>query len=270
MTVRYFVPELPLAGGPVWLPDVEAHHAATVMRAKVGERVTLFDGQGHQASAELRSVSKREVQCAADAALVLPRDNRCEIRIGVAMPKGDRSRELVERLTEMGVDQLIPLACERSPWGLSEAAVKKWGRSVIEACKQSGRNRLLKIAAPTPWAQWSREPVERPCESWLAHPGGLTIDGTLTAPLRAAIAGSPEASPQTATSTTDPVPPRPLVRIAIGPEGGFTEGEVGEAGGAGWQAIDLGERIYRIETAAVILVALAALGTNLNSGPPQS
>lgn len=261
MTVRYFVPELPLAGGQLWLPDAEAHHAATVMRAKVGERVTLFDGRGNQASAELRSVSKRAVECVAEAALFWPRDNRCEIRIGVAMPKGDRARELVERLTELGVDQLIPLACERSPWDLSESAVKKWGRSVVEACKQSGRNRLLTIAAPTPWAQWSRETPERACESWLAHPGGRMIDATLTAPLRAASVTGQESAAPPATASTDRAA-RPLVRIAIGPEGGFTATEVAEATAAGWQTIDLGERIYRIETAAVILVSLAAVGVS--------
>jgi 16S rRNA (uracil1498-N3)-methyltransferase len=268
VTVRYFVPELPLAGGQVWLPDAEAHHAATVMRAKVGERVTLFDGRGHQSSAELRSVSKRAVECVAEATLFLPRDNRCEIRIGVAMPKGDRSRELVERLTELGVDQLIPLACERSPWDLSESAVKKWGRSVIEACKQSGRNRLLTITAPTPWAQWSRETPKTPCESWLAHPGGRAIDATLTAPLRAAPSAGAESAPPPVTTSTDLAAPRPLVRIAIGPEGGFTAAEVTEAGSAGWQTVDLGDRIYRIETAAVILVALAAVAANPQLGQP--
>src|SRR5690554_4982803 len=114
MTVRYFVPQLPREGGLVDLPETESHHASTVMRIRPGEAVTLFDGQGYQGSATIQSVSRRRVACQVDAAQFLPRDNPHHVCMAIAMPKGDRARDLIERLTELGIERVVPIHCQRS------------------------------------------------------------------------------------------------------------------------------------------------------------
>jgi 16S rRNA (uracil1498-N3)-methyltransferase len=256
---------MPNAGGEWELPEGEAHHAATVMRTRVGDRVVLFDGRGHQAQAVVTAVSKRVVRCETEGADYVPRDNAIGMWMGVALPKGERAKELVERLTELGVDRLTPLGCERSPWDVSEGTFTKLTRVVIEACKQSGRNRLMRIDPPARCSDWLKggavsgvggEAVVGEGEgmgvgsAWLAHPGGgrigdlaFSAKGGLGSEL--SLASSREGE-------------RSWVRIAIGPEGGFTDAEVAVGESAGWIKVGLGERIYRIETAAVLLASLVS------------
>ena len=273
MTVRYFVPDMPNAGGEWELPEGEAHHAATVMRTRVGDRVVLFDGRGHQAQAVVTAVSKRVVRCESEGADYVPRDNAIGMWMGVALPKGERAKELVERLTELGVDRLTPLGCERSPWDVSEGTFAKLTRVVIEACKQSGRNRLMRIDPPARCSDWLKggavsgvggesAVVEAAVgegermgslgvgPAWLAHPGGQGI-GDLVLSARAG-------SVSELSLASSRIGERRWVRIAIGPEGGFTDAEVAVGESAGWIKVGLGERIYRIETAAVLLASLVS------------
>jgi 16S rRNA (uracil1498-N3)-methyltransferase len=235
MTVRYFVPQFPSSGGQITLPEAESHHASTVMRVREGEQVTLFDGEGHEADAKVVSVGRKAVVCEAEAKVFLPRRNRSTIELAIAMPKGDRSRDLVERLTELGVDRLIPIHCQRSPWAISDGAIQKWQRVMIEACKQCRRNRIMQIAQPCRVTDFLAQPATENQQSWFAHPGGEKVDSIIDA-------------------ATD----NPNYRIAIGPEGGFADQEADAAIAAGWLPVGLGERIYRIETAAIILAVKAA------------
>lgn len=235
MTVRYFVPQFPSSGGQITLPEAESHHASTVMRVREGEQVTLFDGEGHEADAKVVSVGRKAVVCQTEAKVFLPRRNRSTIELAIAMPKGDRSRDLVERLTELGVDRLVPIHCQRSPWAISDGAIQKWQRVMIEACKQCRRNRIMQIAQPCRVTDFLAQPATENQQSWFAHPGGQKVDPNVDA-------------------ATD----NPNYRIAIGPEGGFAEQEADAAIAAGWLPVGLGERIYRIETAAIILAVKAA------------
>lgn len=250
------------------MPEGEAHHAATVMRTRVGERIVLFDGRGHQAQAVVTAVSKREVRCECEGAEYVPRDNAIGMWMGVALPKGERAKELVERLTELGVDRLTPLGCERSPWDVSEGTFAKLTRVVIEACKQSGRNRLMRIDPPARCCDWLKGNAvsgvggERAVgegegmeslgggPAWLAHPGGQGI-GDLALSAKAGLGSE-------LSLASSRVVERRWVRIAIGPEGGFTDAEVAAGESAGWIKVGLGERIYRIETAAVLLASLVS------------
>jgi len=258
MTVRYFVPDFPDSGGTVVLPAAEAHHAASVMRIRVGEGIMLFDGLGNESAATIVSASRREVVCMAQPKRSLPRGNQATVSMAVAMPKGDRARDLIERLTELGVDRVVPIHCERSPWAVSDAAVAKWERVMIEACKQSSRNRLMAIDAPCRLADHLAEGLRAGEVGWFAHPDHLDV----------ASAGVPPGPPQDDGDCPKPSPgdgenafPPPTAahfRIAIGPEGGFSETEAAMARNAGWMSVSLGPRIYRIETAAVIMAVKAA------------
>jgi 16S rRNA (uracil1498-N3)-methyltransferase len=235
MTVRYFVPQFPASGGHVTLPDAESHHASTVMRVRQGDLVTLFDGDGNESNATVVSVSRKAVICDADAKTYLPRRNPSVIEIAVAMPKGDRARDLIERLTELGVDRLVPIHCQRSPWAISDGAIQKWQRVMIEACKQCRRNQIMQIASPCDVSDYLTQPAQSGRLRWFAHPGG---------------------QPSAALAT--PASDSPHYQIAIGPEGGFTDHEAELAIASSWIALGLGERIYRIETAAIILAVKAA------------
>lgn len=234
MTRRYFATHLPVQGGLVSLDDAETHHAINVMRIRSGETVCLFDGLGREASAMVETVGRREVTCQAAPAQCVDRENEISLIVGVAMPKGDRSKELVERLTELGVNVLVPLHCKRTQWPVPDNAITKWERVVIDACKQSGRNHLMKIDSPQSAAQWLQQTDAPECSKFIAHPD-IDLASVATAPSRA------RATYRSA-------------RIAIGPEGGFSDEEVELADQQGWQRMSLGNRIYRIETATILSV----------------
>ena len=127
--------------------------------------------------------------------------------------------------------RLVPLANARSVAQAGPKALARLRRTVIEASKQCGRNRLMEIDEPQSWPDFLAATQAVPCRL-LAHPAG---------------------------ETGRSVPPTPATSdaavLAVGPEGGFTPDEVAQATASGWQPIDLGPRILRVETAAILLIA---------------
>lgn len=212
----------------VVLASEEAQHAAKVMRARPGEAVTLFDGHGYESEAVIETIDKRNCVVQAQPAVHVDRESPRQLHLGVALPKPDRAKEMIERLTELGVQRVTPLHCQRTQRAPSDALLGKLRRLVIESSKQCGRNQLMEIAEPLTVAQM----VERDDggRRLLAHPGGGVLSELL---------GSSDAQ----------------VCVLIGPEGGFTDGEVGDAVGGGFELVGLGRRIYRIETAATVIAA---------------
>ncbi|WP_164100477.1 RsmE family RNA methyltransferase [Candidatus Laterigemmans baculatus] len=238
MTRRYFVPELSPTGGPLGLPADEAAHAARVMRATPGDRVVLFCGDGREAEAEITSVDKRHVFVLAEPPRNVDRELPFPLSVAASLPKADRARVLVEKLTELGVTQLQPLVCQRTQLAPSPAAIAKLRRAVVEASKQCGRNRLMQIGEATSFSQYLHQ-TDPDAASLIAHPDGHSLAVTLKSS-----GGDDGHSP---------------VQIAVGPEGGFTDAEVEQAVETGWQRITLGPRILRIETAATAIVARIVL-----------
>ncbi|MEO1495905.1 MAG: 16S rRNA (uracil(1498)-N(3))-methyltransferase [Planctomycetota bacterium] len=228
MPSRFFSDE-PITGDTATLAGPEAHHLLHVMRTAVGDRVTLFDGSGVEFAAEVVRLGRGDATLAVLASEPVDRELPFTLTLGVAMPKGDRQKVLVEKLTELGVTRLRPVVTARTVVELKPAALEKLRRLVIESSKQCGRNRLMAIDEPLPFDRFVAEAEAD--ERFFAHPGG-------------AAALSPGA-------TED-------VAIAIGPEGGFTDEEATFGEEAGWTAASLGSRILRIETAAIAAAAVRA------------
>jgi 16S rRNA (uracil1498-N3)-methyltransferase len=213
----------------------EAHHLINVMRAKVGDAVTLFDDSGAEFDAEVAACRRTEVELRILARRQVNRELPFELVVGVSLPKGDRQKWLVEKLTELGATALVPLVTTRGVAQPTESALERLRRSVIEAAKQCGRNRLMRIAEPQAWGDFigcaQNTSVAR---RLLVHPNGDTLNALDLS-----------------------VPQETL--IAIGPEGGFSDDEAAAALASGWQSVNLGPRILRVETAAVALAAVVAL-----------
>lgn len=226
MADRFFAAD-PLGPGEYVLSGPEAHHLAAVRRFAPGDRVVLFNGDGHDYPAEVLSVGKRTVALAVLAPVVADRELGFPLVVASALPKGDRADFLIEKLTELGVTRFVPLITARAVVQPKPAVVEKFARAVIEASKQCGRNRLMSVDFPEKWAifvQMNTLPAAR----MVLHTGpGLT---------------EPVASGGSA--------------VAVGPEGGFTPEEVALATAAGWTVTSLGPRVLRMETAAIAAAAL--------------
>ncbi|MEX0587021.1 MAG: 16S rRNA (uracil(1498)-N(3))-methyltransferase, partial [Pirellulales bacterium] len=227
---RRFFSEQAIVGPAVTLRGPEAHHLAHVLRAKPGDEVELFDGLGAEFSARIERVGRTEVQLAIVESRPVERELDFELTLAVALPKGDRQRWLVEKATELGVARLVPLVTQRSVAQPAAGAIERLRRTVIEASKQCGRNRLMEVNDLLAWHDWLASAPADACRL-VGHPGGL---GAITA----SAAGARQ------------------VFASIGPEGGFTEEESAAAERAGWTLVDLGPRILRVETAATLLTAM--------------
>jgi 16S rRNA (uracil1498-N3)-methyltransferase len=237
MSERFFSAE-PTTAQRVTLDGTEAHHLLHVMRATVGEAVTLFDDTGAEFLAVVESLDRSSATLQVLERREVSRELAFSLAIGVTLPKGERQKWLVEKLTELGVTALTPLVTERGVAQPVASALERLRRTVIEASKQCGRNRLMRIHQPQQWFKWLAARDGHPDETHclVAHPGGKPL---------------PE------LDLTRALP----MHIAIGPEGGFTDAEIAAAVDAGWQPVDLGPRILRVETAAVALAAAIVLSS---------
>jgi 16S rRNA (uracil1498-N3)-methyltransferase len=139
---------------------------------------------------------------------------------------------MVEKLTEIGVTHFVPLHTARSVVQPRPSHLDKLRRHVIEASKQCGRNVLMQVAQLIDWKTYVRA-------------GGLPERRIL-------------ADPSAGEAWPCPLPPfLQGFKLAVGPEGGFTEEELTLAQEQGWQKVNLGHRILRVETAALVLATLA-------------
>ena len=153
MSDRYFV-EQPITADRAMLVGPEAHHLIHVMRLRPGQQTTLFDGSGREFTALVKRVGRTEVELTITAQEEIDRELPLRLVLGVALPKGDRQKWLVEKAVELGVARLGALETARGVAQPVEQALGRLRRAVIEASKQCGRNRLLEIAAPQRWSDF--------------------------------------------------------------------------------------------------------------------
>lgn len=231
------------ANAPVLSPE-ESHHALSVLRLEQGARVTVFDGQGREGTAQVLSADKYGVtvkilqQSAQPAPL-------CAVTLGQAVPKGKNMDLIIQKAVELGVRRIAPLFSDRTVVSLdaSEAQKKqeRWTEIAVEACKQCGQNWLPEILP-------AREP-----KAFLEsdRPSGLLLIASLqpdARPLKRILSEYQELHGQPPNAAT----------VLIGPEGDFTPAELALAKSHGFQPLTLGPIILRTETAALYSLSILA------------
>ncbi|MGI9177777.1 MAG: RsmE family RNA methyltransferase [Pirellulales bacterium] len=232
MSERFFLAAPPLSGRAV-LEDDEARHLARVLRCKVGDEVELFDGNGAAWPARVAAIARDRVTLdVGDPTHDAPR-HAPRLTLAVALPKGDRQKWLIEKLTELGVARLVPLVTLRGVAEATPSALERLRRGVIEACKQCGRNTLLEIGEPRSIAELLREQTGND-HVVVADPGGGPLQADAWSAEQGGVIG------------------------LIGPEGGFAAEELAACDAAGVPRIGLGPHVLRIETAAIALAARLA------------
>jgi 16S rRNA (uracil1498-N3)-methyltransferase len=229
------------------LSPEESHHAADVLRLRSGDSAAIFDGKGTEARVRLTQVSAEEVSYETLSTARTPPPT-CRIRFGQALIKPVGMDLLIQKLTELGVSEIWPIASERSvskPSGEKRIS-HRWESIALSACKQSGQNWLPKIYEAGP------------LDTFLSSPN--------PAPPVARIIGSlqPEAKPLPALlaavrQTGNP----PALDLLIGPEGDFTPAEIGRARSAGFQPASLGPLVLRSETASLFIASVLHYEFNL-------
>ncbi len=219
----------------------EARHALKVMRLRVGDVCELFDGCGHALRARITATEgSASMQLEAVESLP-PLPPVADIALALAIPKGANMDLIVQKAVEMGVSRIIPLVSERTIVRIAadQAGGKaaKWQRTVLEACKQCGVNRLPVVEEPQSYARF----LTRADLPALKLQCAIVPDAR---PLRAVLE---EGRAQGATGAV----------LLIGPEGDFSPAEYAAGREAGYAPVSLGPIILRVETAVFMAVAAA-------------
>jgi 16S rRNA (uracil1498-N3)-methyltransferase len=223
-------------GAEIALPESAARHALAVLRLQVGDVLTLFNGDGGEYLASLVAVNKQEARVRVAEYRAVERESPLAITLALGISAGERMDYSLQKAAELGVTAIAPLATERSVVKLAgERADKRlqhWQNVVIAACEQCGRNRVPAVA---------------PVQTLFAYLAGVDKSARL-------LMLSPDAAAPLKT-----VPPCAAAVLLVGAEGGFSQAEREAAQASGFEAVSLGPRILRTETAPV--AALAALQT---------
>lgn len=230
----FFFSGLDDSRGPLLLDGEEAKHLVNVRRIRVGELVSVFNGQGLVAHGVVSKLEKRPA--AAEINIDnLDRHDKPALKAHLlsAMPKGERQRVMFDMGTQLGVTEFTPLLCHYSAEKPTTPQVSRLRRIVLESCKQARRPWLPDIRAPLRLQEALQELPTSNTRIYFAHPGG----------------GISVLRPARSKSIS-------TVALLVGPEGGFSEKEVNEITRAGGQQVNLGENILRIETAAVTMINL--------------
>lgn len=230
------------AGDELALSERAAGHLVKVLRHRVGDRVTLFDGNGREASAEIVSAHRRHgCRVRMIETIEVSRESPLRIELLAGLSRGDKIDLVIQKTVELGVATIRPIITERSevrPDKSAASRLARWREIVIGACEQSGRAQLPVVHAP------------------------VAID-EIVADASTRLALDPEA----ATGLSDCRPAAGDLSIATGPEGGFSERDLTQLAQKGFRGVRLGPRILRTETAGIAAVAaLQALYGDLGNG----
>jgi 16S rRNA (uracil1498-N3)-methyltransferase len=244
---RVFVDAALTSGSHVELPRDTASHLAKVLRARGGEELVLFNGDGREFAGAIESVRGSRVTASIGSARSIDRESACNLTLVQCVPRGDRMDFIVQKATELGVTRIVPVLSQRSIVRLdsSQAASKQlhWRAVAISACEQCGRNRLPIVESP---------------QALLSYLGAMTPNQAPNEFLRLVL--EPERSEQSSAAG------QPLgfngaervlgAEIAIGPEGGFAPEELEAFKLSAFSQVGLGPRVLRTETAAIAAIVV--------------
>jgi 16S rRNA (uracil1498-N3)-methyltransferase len=226
-TPRFFVPDPLHPGAEGTLSTAQSRQVSQVLRLKSEDRVALFDGTGVEADASISGLSGG---IASFTVLGVDRPDRSppvDLTVGLAALRGDRFEVAVQKLTELGVKRIVPLSTDRSVISFNDARawarrLERLQRIVIEAAEQCERVTLPEVAEPATLAEFL-----------IQQPVIALVERTRSSMLLDIESGASAA-------------------IAIGPEGGWSPGEIAAIERDAHAAASMGRLILRAETAAIV------------------
>lgn len=235
MKRRFYTTQPLIEGIVLWMDQQKSRHLLQVLRMSLGDKLSVFDGQGNEHEAELFGTADRCAGLLVGKALPVTPPSPCKVHLVQALCAPQKLALVLQKSVELGVDALTLVQTERSTVQLKavQQKMERWETIVTQACEQSGRAHRPALNPPGTWSDHIVREDERAVQHLLLHPAA-----------------------EKPLSSLEPLG-SDLV-IYIGPEGGFSDAEI-----AALEAdkmvhrIRLGQRVLRTETAG--LACLAAL-----------
>jgi 16S rRNA (uracil1498-N3)-methyltransferase len=239
---RFYLPPDDWNSDALTLTGTEAHHGRNVLRLEAGDKIVVFDGRGHEVTAEIVSADSSKIQLRKLHEAKTP-PLRCQITLGQAIPKGKNMDLIVQKAVEIGAAEIAPILSDRTVVRLDEesAASKqsKWQTIAIEAAKQCGQNWLPRVQVPQTMAQFFQQ--SRRFDLQLI--GSLQSDAVHLKKILAEYSAEHTDRPSS-------------VLMLVGPEGDFTPAELSLARSHGCRPITLGPIVLRVETASIYCLSI--------------
>lgn len=250
---RFFIPKDQRGHSEPSLAPSDAHHLRSVLRLGVGDRIVVMDDGGAAHQARIVSMDRQQVRIILESPLSDVTESHLKITLAQGYLKDKKMDQLIRTLTELGVNEWVPVMARRSVPSPDEKKVRarqqRWQKITQEATKQCRRNRSMTIHAPVGFqdALALAEPYDLKLFFWESKGAGLARACSNLGPARNAF-------------------------VLIGPEGGFEAAEQVAAEQCGFATLQMGPRILRAETAAVAACTLVQyifgdMGQNMLDNP---
>lgn len=228
-------------GDTIQLSASAAAHATRALRLNLDDEVIIFNGDGHDYGCTITIIEKNTVFVRVNQSQQLNNESPLKITLIQAISSGDRMDFTIQKAVELGVTLIQPITSQRSVVKLSTERAEKrtqhWQNIAISACEQSGRAVVPNVLAPLSFSQYFAKNTKKEDESILK----ITLAPTASKDLKSL----PQSSHH--------------IQLLIGAEGGLSDDEILVSQRNGFEAITLGKRILRTETAG--LAAIASMQT---------
>lgn len=215
------------------LSEKNSHYLLKVLRLKTGSRLILFNGDGFDYEAELVAIEKKNAVIQIHQQSEKEARPKLEIHLGIGLSKGDRMDQVLQKATELGVTEITPLLTEHSVVKLRPEQLEKkmhhWHGVIQSACEQSGRRYLPEFHQASSLDNWLNS--HGSCLKMVLDPN--------------------------ATAAMNEYKPAGKLVFLVGPEGGLSQMEIGQALAADFNQARLGPHVLRTETAPLAAIAAA-------------
>lgn len=236
---RFFIQHSQIQDGRLYVEGADVNHIKNVLRMKPGDQVMASDGEGMQYLCALEAFERGLAWFRIVDTWKENRELSSKLCLFQGLPKSDKMELIIQKATELGVYELVPMVTGRTVVRLDEKKAEKknarWNAIAEAAAKQSGRSRIPRVQEVMTFSEA------------LAYAEDLDV---LLIPYEKA--EGMEATRQ----AIEGIRPGQSVGIFIGPEGGFEEGEVAQAMEKGAAPVTLGRRILRTETAGFVVLSM--------------
>jgi len=220
------------SGKTIYLEKIASHHLVRVLRTKKDSEITLFNGDGFEYSAILIEDNPKQASLLIQNKHTANRESQLRITLLQGISRGDRMDTCIQKTTELGISEIIPIICARTNISSDPARLSKkldhWKQIAISACEQSGR---CCIPDMSPVTQFN-----------------IAINN-ISPGLKLVL------DPETGSGLKAITPNSNTIYLLAGPEGGLTTDEINLTIQTGFVPIQLGPRILRTETAGPACVA---------------
>ena len=224
----------------------DVKHISKVLRCRIGEELEVCDNNNNEYICEITNIDKNQVELNILEKVDIQRESDLKIKVYQGLPKGPKMEMILQKLTEVGVDEIILVQTKRTVVKVDDKKedkkLERWERIIYEAAKQSKRGKIPSLRGVLTFKEALADMKENDFNI-------APYENEKTKSIKQAIKG---------VNINN-------IGIFVGPEGGFEETEIEAIEDIGGQSVSLGPRILRTETASlvassIVLYELSDLG----------